>query len=157
SKDPDACGNGSDDDHDGLIDEDCICRPGDSQTCFDGPREQLGIGQCHAGMQVCMGGIEFGSWGPCAGQRKRLPETCDAIDNDCDGAVDNGIACDCTPGATRSCYGAEPGTANVGICHPGTQTCVPRTGGGIWGGCENQVLPRSEQCSVAGDEDCNGL
>src|SRR5262249_18347420 len=51
----------------------------------------------------------------------------------------------CLPGATRSCYGGPPGTAGVGICAAGSETCAADGSG--YAGC-TQVLPAAaESCS----------
>ena len=49
---------------------------------------------------------EFGSWGPCIGSIGPSPETCDKLDNDCNGCADDGLCCnaaiDCpAPGDPR--------------------------------------------------------
>ena len=44
----------------------------------------------------------------------------------------------CTPGATQACYTGAPGTAGVGPCTGGTQTC---DSGGNWGACDGEVDP----------------
>jgi large repetitive protein len=70
-------------------------------------------------------------------------ETCDAIDNNCDGVTDEG--CDCVNGAQQVC-----GT-DIGPCVSGTQTCA----GGAWGACIGEVVPASEVCNGI-DDDCDG-
>jgi hypothetical protein len=64
-------------------------------------------------------------------------ETCDGVDNDCDGHVDQGL--------TRAC-----GT-DVGECIAGTQTCSA----GDWGSCVGSVAPVPESCDRL-DDDCDG-
>lgn len=68
----------------------------------------------------------------------------------CDGA---GQCLACLPGDTRSCYTGPAGTAGVGICRAGTQTC--RADGSGFGACIGEVLPRAEQCNGL-DDDCDG-
>src|SRR5439155_16751356 len=43
------CGNGLDDDGDGMVDEGCICTPGTTQDCFPGAERLAGVGVCAAG------------------------------------------------------------------------------------------------------------
>jgi hypothetical protein len=71
-------------------------------------------------------------------------ETCNQVDDDCDGATDEG--CDCTDGEERSC-----GT-DVGTCELGQQTCA----GGVWGDCLGGVGPKTEECNGL-DDDCDGI
>jgi hypothetical protein len=71
------------------------------------------------------------------------PEMCNGRDDDCDGAVDEGL--------TRPCYTGPAGTAGRGLCREGMQTCS----GGAWGACTGQTLPATEQCNRS-DDDCDG-
>jgi hypothetical protein len=58
----------------------------------------------------------------------------------------------CANGATRSCYGGPAGTAGVGACRNGTQTCTA----GAWSTtCVGQVIPATEVCNAV-DDNCNG-
>ena len=70
-------------------------------------------------------------------------ERCDAVDNDCDGVVDEDLQ--------RRCFDGPAGTQGRGACSDGLQTCTA----GAWGLCEEQVLPAAEQCNGV-DEDCDG-
>ncbi|HEY6177627.1 MAG TPA: sialidase family protein, partial [Kofleriaceae bacterium] len=79
----------------------------------------------------------------CTGATEPSRETCNNIDDDCDGVVDNGV--------TQTCYDGAPGTAGVGACHAGTATCTA----GTWGACAGEVVPSVEQCNGL-DDDCNG-
>jgi len=60
---PDRCGNGIDDDHNGLIDDKCSCASGSTQRCYAGKETSMGVGTCTAGTQKCSNGGEFGTWG----------------------------------------------------------------------------------------------
>ncbi|MFZ6183941.1 nucleotide-binding protein [Nannocystis pusilla] len=59
------------------------CGPGDTQDCYSGPPDTLGVGLCAAGQQTC-GPDE--TWGPCDGEVLPAAESCEIEgDEDCDG------------------------------------------------------------------------
>nr|MBK7069878.1 putative metal-binding motif-containing protein [Deltaproteobacteria bacterium] len=126
--------NGVDDDCDGVIDE------GVTQGCYTGPSGTSGVGVCRAGTQSC----SAGAWSACTGQVVPGAESCNNLDDDCNGAVDNGVS--------RGCYTGPAGTSGVGVCRGGTQGCSA----GAWGACSGQTLPGTETCNNL-DDNCNGV
>jgi hypothetical protein len=126
--------DGKDNDCDNTTDEGCRpCQEGDSQPCG------TDTGECTQGTQSCTGG----AWGACSGQAP-TPEEADGLDNDCDGATDEGLPCSGTE--TRPC-GVE-----TGECEPGMQHCEA----GEWTECRDGVMAAPEKCDGL-DNDCDGL
>lgn len=78
---PEVC-NGKDDDCDGRYDE-----PEDLplEYCYTGPAGSVQFGECRPGIMRCELGTKT-----CYGQMTPRPEACDGLDNDCDGAIDEG-------------------------------------------------------------------
>jgi len=74
-------------------------------------------------------------------------ETCNGVDDDHDGLVDEGP--DGLP-LTMSCYTGPSGTDGIGACRPGTSTCT----GGAFGPCLGDVTPSPETCNGV-DDDCD--
>jgi hypothetical protein len=72
-------------------------------------------------------------------------ETCNGLDDDCDGQADNGVPED-------GCYTGPEGTLGVGRCRAGTRPCQE---GAIAEACVGEVLPLEEQCNGE-DDDCDG-
>jgi hypothetical protein len=79
----------------------------------------------------------------CSGATEAVQETCNNVDDDCDGSVDDGV--------TQVCYTGAAGTSGIGVCHPGFATCAA----GSFGACASEVTPSPEQCNGL-DDDCNG-
>lgn len=72
------------------------------------------------------------------------PEDCSGVDQNCNGSID--VGCACEPGAVRDCLGGSPG-----ICGGGWQLCV----GGVWTACEGGRVIATERCDGL-DDDCDG-
>jgi|JI10StandDraft_1071094.scaffolds.fasta_scaffold05473_4 hypothetical protein len=85
------CGNGADDNCDGAVDEGCACTPGAVQACFRGPPGRRDVGACIDGTQVCA--TSGTTWGPCVGGLSPAAETCDGLDNNCNGCADDAPGC----------------------------------------------------------------
>ncbi|HEU4383892.1 MAG TPA: IPT/TIG domain-containing protein [Anaeromyxobacteraceae bacterium] len=102
---------------------------------------QLGV--CGEGEMRCVGSVPT-----CVQKNQPSAEVCDGRDNDCNGAVDDGLV--------QSCYDGPAGTQGVGICHGGTRTCVETSPGNFgMSACLGQVLPAAEECNGL-DDDCDG-
>ena len=209
--DDEAC-NGLDDDCDGTTDKDDEGEPLE-RDCYYGPEGTLDEDdtkrRCRGGTETC----EDGLYRACVGQVLPAVETCNGIDDDCDGEVDNepidvGVTCEtgfdgvCAVGIiecqtdedvprvcvaphqpyeltescnrldddcdgltdegptghplTTECYYGEEGTLDpddlLRICRSGTATCEE----GIYRDCVDQVLPAPEVCNLV-DDDCNGV
>ena len=129
--------DGFDDDCDGELDEGCNCTDGQTQTCYEGAASNLGVGPCMAGSQTC----SQGAWGPCNGQVLPATETCDSIDNNCDGTTDEG-----NPDGGGMCQTNQPGECKAGSyqCLQGSLSCIAL------------AQPTSEICDGK-DNDCDGV
>ena len=125
--------DGLDNDCDSEVDEGCLCVDGDTQGCFSGDPNLLGVGECAEGTQTC---DLSGSWGPCVDEVLPADEECDGADNNCDGAVDEGFA---------------SVTCGLGICQVTVDECV--------NGVPNPCIPGnpapSETCDGT-DDNCDG-
>ena len=80
------CGNGTDDNNNGLVDEGCPCNENDSQAC------SKNVGVCKEGIQKCVNN----QWSEiCDGGIIPSPEICgNKLDDDCDNIADNGCFVD---------------------------------------------------------------
>ncbi len=86
----------------------CACQENDEQSCFESNSALLGKGRCAQGIRRC----EVGLWGPCVGQILPEKERCDAVDNDCNGQVNEGLTCTTNCGSRCQETASGPGTDN---------------------------------------------
>jgi Notch 1 len=134
---PESCNN-KDDDCDGVTDE----RTGDpGDTNHSGLTDEGApcgheLGECEAGTYQCAGGIL-----QCVGGSEPQPETCNALDDDC-----NGVRDDNPVDVGKSC-----GITAEGECAFGQTICV--SGGQI--ACNGNIDPTFETCNGK-DDDCDG-
>jgi hypothetical protein len=108
---------------------------GATRPCEGGP---AALGECLTGTQQC--GPDQ-AWGACLGQVQPSAEICDSKDNDCDGAVDDGLTCQCGGGNVSACPGADD-DCKFRACSPGGQCGTAYIAAGV-------ALPLVKQ--VAGD------
>ncbi|MBK7830421.1 glycine-rich protein [Nannocystis sp.] len=63
----------------------------------------------------------------------------------------------CQQGEVVACYPGPEGTADVGTCVSGTQTCEVADGVAMWSACAGFVLPADDDiCNDGIDNDCDG-
>ena len=177
--------DGLDNDCDGEVDEDVLscCQPGDVISCG------LEIGACTSGNQTCSEDL---AWGVCLDSQgigivQPLPEICNAIDDDCNGVVDDsfnlGIACVVGTGACENtgenvCNNsgdgvicdAQPGLAEEEVCDGADNNCDGHTDeelGSIQCGlgeceqiipaCYDGVLQVCDPMEGSSEEICDGI
>lgn len=138
--------NTYDDDCDGEIDEGCQCTVGTTQACYGGPPGTEGVAGCLAGTQTCEG-KEFGKWGECVGQALPAVETCDGVDNDCDGKADERWSAGSN--ACGYCDGEE-------VCDGADNDCDGWVDEYVANKCGDCAPEPTEVCDGQ-DNDCDGV
>jgi RHS repeat-associated protein len=97
---------------------------------------------------------------PCQAMCKTFGSSGQYVDNiyriqveqwQCSGTTATTCAGGCTLNSTKTCYTGQAGTADVGECKSGTQTCSNYQ----WGTCQDEVTPTTEICDGK-DNDCDG-
>ena len=116
-----------DNDCDGSTDED---NPEGGESCDTGQP-----GECADGTDTCIEGVVA-----CVGDNDVVAESCDGLDNDCDGSTDEE-----DPGGGGACVTGDPG-----VCSPGVEHCVQ---GDIL--CVANAQAAEEACDTL-DNDCDG-
>jgi MYXO-CTERM domain-containing protein len=159
--------NGLDDDCNGAVDDNIpggctvLCQPeicnGKDDDCNgkidDGiPSVACGkdVGECKPGVTVCDSGQL-----KCNGGTAPQQETCNGLDDDCDGVRD---------GMGEPCYTFPSGcdlaqNKCLGMCKIGVRVCAAKQVGGVWQGewgvCQGEVGPGTEICDGL-DNNCDG-
>ena len=143
------------------IDENCdgIANPEELCTCSEGQtRPCARAGACASGTESC---TLAGTWGACS--IEAVPETCNMIDDDCDGVVDDGVSIVCYVDADNDRYAAvgatlvractTAGRESVGGCPPYTTNRDPSVSPAD---CDD-VLGRGFDVHPGATELCNGI
>ncbi|HET9552766.1 MAG TPA: MopE-related protein [Anaeromyxobacteraceae bacterium] len=102
------------------------------------------LGACSRGVIKCSATGER----VCTPTATPQPETCNGIDDDCNGLVDDNLE--------QGCYDGPTGTSGVGLCHDGVRSCQKNADGTYgFSACVGQVVPAPEVCNGL-DDDCDG-
>jgi MYXO-CTERM domain-containing protein len=143
---PELC-NGCDDDCDGIADNGVT----DVACGFSPPAACLGVRKCTpvavSGPGACIPGVTrpgVNRFGTCNAPGSTTAETCNGVDDNCDGIVDN------NPTGTGGACTPNPGDPTVGACKAGTKVC--QNGAFV---CVGYVGPTQEICDGI-DNDCDG-
>jgi hypothetical protein len=148
--------NGIDEDCDGTIDELPIAGLGDD--CTSAGNEQLGdTGECTFGQVTCSFGTE-----QCTGYVGPKSESCNDLDDDCDGQIDEtfdklndprycgGCTACSIPNAVPAC---NNGVCEILTCKPGFHDLD----GDVGNGCEYACVKSGPEICDGKDNDCDGL
>jgi len=116
------------------------CTGSQTRSCYSGPDGTEGIGACRTGMQTCTNN----AWGSCVGEVTPTTETCNGIDDNCNGAIDETF-----PMKGQSCDGPDSD-----LCKNGIYTC---SADGSKLVCDNEIITNIPELCNGKDDDCDGI
>ncbi|MBX7083514.1 MAG: hypothetical protein K1X88_30175 [Nannocystaceae bacterium] len=119
-----------------------VCTAKVTEACYTGPKGTVGRGACKAGERSCQAN---GQWGDCGGQTIPAAESCNRVDDDCDGITDNGFERD---GALCFFQGAKGACRTQGVWHCSAD--------GKSSTCDAKVVRPSNEICNGIDDDCDG-
>lgn len=94
-----------------ALDAGPVCVNGTQETCAS-PGNPL-LGACRAGVRACSGG----AWGPCSEVLPAASESCNGVDDNCNGMIDEGCAASCIV-VCGKCASSGDATADGSVAHP---------------------------------------
>ncbi len=149
------CNDGLDTDCDGsnaTNEQGCTtltCTSGETRPCA-GLNTTWSLSKCYGAVQDCSNN----TWGPC--NVSTSSEICNAIDDNCNGQLNEGIANCCEPnGAIEYTDGYLQQFNGTGICRVGMRKCDLTQGG--WIILQNATFPTTDQAGIRTElaKDCN--
>ena len=97
------------------------------------------------------GGVIMNPCGTECGDTELCDDAAVALDENCDGQVDEG--CPCTSGTARACFKGDPSYLGADGCNPGTMKCTEL---GQWGPCEGGQHA-TDMCFSADQTGCHSI
>jgi len=143
--------DGANNDCDTMTDEGCSCVDGTSIPC-----DVVSVGVCRPGRQLCVAG----SQGACLGSVRAGTETCNGLDDDCDGATDELVTVSCYADSDSDGFGAgtlvtrcpESSRAAFGNCPSGYTNVA-----GDCNDANGAIRPMAVETCNTVDDDCDTM
>ncbi len=169
---PEIC-NGTDDDCDGTIDDGVTASPCYADSDGDGYGAGSATTRCRDATRPAQGYCPFGSSNGATDCNDANPtvrpggsETCNGLDDDCDGTIDDGVLLSCyadadddgypTAGAVAEPLCPTPGRAAVGGCAINYTNRAPTTGNIDCQDARANINPGRPDFCDGEDNDCSG-